>query len=193
MLKTIPSKIKYLHSSIEMPDNFLLSLENLDSKNDRIFVIENDALTEQKTIINKSKNIFLVYSDITFLLYKNISNLLKNACNMYEIDITKQKYFIYGKVVQYSTETNNHWYDFPGINKPFMHGFYFIDGQAEIFFQNNDKIESTSIQQNDIIINKPTDLIKIKTDSTINVVEFYVSPLYMLKHNQPGVWCPILV
>jgi len=193
MLKTIPSKTKYLHSSIDMPNNFLSSLNGFDSKDDRIFIIKNDALTEKDLVVNKTKNIFLVYTDEMFLLYQNISNLLKDACNMYSIDTTKQKYFIYGKVVQYSLETNNHWYDFPGINKPFLHGFYFIDGQAEIFFQNNDKIESKVIKQNDIIINKPTDLIKIKTDSTINVVEFYIAPTYMLKYNQPGVWCPILV
>jgi hypothetical protein len=192
MLKTLPSKINYLHSSINMPENLLLSLEDFESKNDRVFIIENDALAEKELTINKAKNIFLVYTDATFFLYKGISSLIKDACKMYNIDTTKQKYFIYGKVVQYSMETNNNWYDFPGINKPFLHGFYFIDGPAEIFFENNDKIESKSIKQNDIVINKPTDLIKIKTDNTINVVEFYISPTYMLKYNEPGVWCPIL-
>lgn len=193
MLKTLPSKTKYFYSNINMPYNFLLSLNDLDSKNDRIFIIENDSLEEQDTIINKAKNIFLVYSEATFSLYQQIVESLPDICATYNIDTAKQKYFIYGKVVQYSTETNNHWYDFPGTNSPFLHGFYFIDGEAEIFFQNNEKTESRTIKENDIIINKPTDLIKINTSSTINVVEFYISPLYMLKHNQPGIWCPILV
>jgi hypothetical protein len=193
MLKTLPSKIKYFHLSANIPDDFMLSLENFDSKNDRIFYIENDSLTEQDGVLNKTKNIFLVYTDHVFLLYENISNLLKDACKSYNIDNKKQKYFIYGKIVKYSPETNNHWYDFPGANKPFLHGFYFIDNKAEIFFKNNDNIESMLVKEKDIIINKPTDLIKINTDKEINVIEFYISPVSMLKHNQPGVWCPILV
>jgi hypothetical protein len=193
MLKTLPSKTNYLYSNTDMPYDFLSSINGFNSKNDRIFIIEDDLLTEKDSVVNQSKNIFLVYTEAVFFLYKNISESLKDACRMYNMDITKQRYFIYGKVVQYSTETNNHWYDFPGINTPFLHGFYFIDGQAEIFFQNNDKTQSKNVKEKDMIINKPTDLIKIKVDSTINVVEFYISPIYMLKHNQPGVWCPILV
>ena len=99
----------------------------------------------------------------------------------------------YGKNVKYYPEDNNKWYDFPGINVPFLHGFYFASGEnIKLKFNNNNIIHYQDVSPGDLIINKPTDIININVFEESNIIEFYVSPLFALKHNEPGVWVPII-
>ncbi len=189
-MKTLYSKTLYLYKNISIGAN---NIKDMSFKKDDTYRVINGILEKQKSEISYAKNIFSVYSDFSFGLYKEISNSLDQVCDMYQINKEKQKYMIYGKVSSYNPSTNNNWYDFPGINIPFLHGFYFDDIQdGEINFENNKNYSSLKLTKGDLIINKPTDLIKIKTSSDIEVVEFYIAPLFALKNNEPGVWVPIL-
>lgn len=194
-MKTLKSNIKIIKknlSSDQALNTLILDLEN-SFKKDEIYTISANKIIKENSYNSVAKNIFLNYSQSVYSLYLDISNILKEVCREYEINQSKQKYMIYGKISKYSELTNRDWYDFPGINKPSLHGFYFPQVNAcSLTVKNNDQQEAVTIQRGDIIINKPTDIINIKTDAEIDVVEFYIMPNILLKHNEPGVWCPIL-
>ena len=100
---------------------------------------------------------------------------------------------IYGKMSKYGPSTNKNWYDFPGVNIPYLHGMFFITGKPySLSFSNNNIVTKEVFNRNELFINKPTDIINIKADEENEVVEFYIAPLYALKHNEPGVWVPII-
>jgi hypothetical protein len=192
MLNQQYSKIKFIKNKLDIDFN-LENVESMSFKKDELYYVENNSLVKQKEIFNFSKNIFSIYVDECFDLYKNISIILKEVCNQYDINIEKQKYMIFGKLSTYGENTNKNWYDFPGINIPQLHGFYFIDDQEHsVSFKNNNNVIKENFYKNEIFINKPTDLINIKVKNECKIVEFYIYPMLMLKHNEPGVWIPII-
>jgi hypothetical protein len=175
--------------------NFLISIEELNffliKKND-ILKIKNKKLIkvdEEKYIV---KNIFQAYNKDIYDLYLEISNFLKEVCNEYEIYKEKQRYMIYGKIEKYSTEQNTMWFDFPGTNVPLLHGIIPLNENIELNLKNLEKNKNILLNKGDIFINKPTDLINFRVQKDINVLEFYISPISILKNNEPGVWIPIL-
>lgn len=192
-MKQILSNTKIIHKKIGIIDNLVHDIEHIGVKKEDVYVVENGSLVKKNTIITKPKNIFTIYTNACYDLYKHISIAIDHACWSYEIDKKKQKYMSYAKNVKYYPEDNNKWYDFPGINIPFLHGFYVASGDnIKIKFNNNNNIYTQDVEVGDLIINKPTDLININVSKESNIIEFYVSPLSALKNNEPGVWVPIL-
>lgn len=116
---------------------------------------------------------------------------MDDACLLYNLNRNLQKYMIYGKISEYNQDNKNIWYDFPGINIPNLHGFFFFNNNYKVSFKNQNIITEIDIKSNTIIINKPTDLIKINSENNSEVIEFYIFPNIMLKHNEPGVWIPV--
>jgi hypothetical protein len=192
MLKTIPSKIKYIHKFLGIPDKILKDIETMSFKKDDIYQVENRSLKFKKTEVKYVKNIFTIYSKEVYALYKDICELINEACELYEIDKSKQMYMIYGKTEKYNKDKNGTWYDYPGINIPFLHGFYILpENGGKIFFQNNNTIVEQEVTPGDLIINKPTDIIKFEVEDELNIIEFYISPIFALENNEPGVWIPV--
>ena len=191
MLNQTHSKTNFLKKQLDI--NFDLDhLKSMSYKKDEIYYTNNGELELKKEIVIESKNIFSVYAKSMYDLYLLISDYIKEICDIYELDINKQRYMIYGKVSKYGSNTNKNWYDFPGINIPYLHGMYFPDdAECEVSFNNNDSTIKEIFKKNSLFINKPTDIINIKTNKECEVIEFYISPLYGLKHNEPGVWVPI--
>lgn len=192
MLKTVPSKISYVYKHIGVSNKILEDISSMSFKKDDVYEVENGSLKYKKSNVYYAKNIFSVYSQDIYSVYKDICDLLNEACSTYEIDKNKQFYMIYGKTEKYHKGMNGKWYDYPGINIPFLHGFFIMSGNSnKIFFQNNDSIVSKEIIPGDLIINKPTDLIKFEVDEDMHIIEFYISPIFALKNNEPGVWIPV--
>jgi len=192
-LKTLASKTRFIRKNINPILNLKEDVESMSYKKEDVYRVEDGNLKKINTVYTYSKNIFSIYSKSCYDLYKEISECLNDSYKLYEIDKHKQNYMIYGKLEKYNKDKNKNWYDFPGINIPFMHGFYFINGNdIKINFQNNKNITVEQVQSGCIILNKPTDLIKIETEIEIDVIEFYISPLFALKNNEPGVWIPII-
>jgi len=192
-LKGIISKTKYIHKNIGVFENIISDIEHIGVKKEDVYRVDNGSLVKSDTIITKPKNIFSVYTDDCYDLYKHISIAIDHACWSYEIDKQKQKYMTYAKNVKYYPSENKKWYDFPGINIPFLHGFYVASGEnIKMHFNNSGIIVSQNLIPGDLIINKPTDFIRVEVDSESNIIEFYVSPIFALKNNEPGVWVPIL-
>ena len=192
-MKQILSKTKIIHKEIGVLENLIHDIEHIGVKKEDVYHAEDGSLIKTNTIITEPKNIFSIYADSCYELYRHVSIAVDHACWSYEINKNTQKYMTYGKNVKYYPETNNHWYDFPGINVPFLHGFYFASGEnIKLKFNNNNIIHYQDVSPGDLIINKPTDIISISVSEESNIIEFYVSPLFALKHNEPGVWVPII-
>ena len=191
MLNQTYSQTKFFKKTIDI--NFdINNLKEMSFKKDDLYYTNNGDLELKNEIIINSKNIFSVYTNGSYDLYTSISEGLKEACNLYDININKQKYMIYGKISKYGPSTNKLWYDFPGINIPYLHGIYFpVEAEYQVFFMNNNNKKEELFHKNTLFINKPTDIINIKTDKDQDVIEFYIVPLDALEHNEPGVWVPI--
>lgn len=191
MLNQTYSKTNFIKRSLDIGFDIDL-LNKMSYKKDDIYYTKDGDLKLDREIIIKSKNLFSVYNENIYTLYLEISEAVKEACSVYGINKDKQKYMIYAKFSQYGPGTNKNWYDFPGINIPHLHGMYFPAGQEyNLSFINNEITTKEVFKKDQMFINKPTDIINIKTDDWNDVIEFYVVPLYSLKHNEPGVWVPI--
>lgn len=190
MLNQIYSKSNFVKKETEF--NFdINNVKNMSFKKDELFFVKDGDLKKEKENIIESKNVFTTYSNDSYNLYKNISVLLDDACLLYNLNRNLQKYMIYGKISEYNQDNKNIWYDFPGINIPNLHGFFFFNNNYKVSFKNQNSITEIDIKSNTIIINKPTDLIKINSENNSEVIEFYIFPNIMLKHNEPGVWIPV--
>lgn len=185
------SKTKFIKKNIDI-DFDLEDIKNMSFKKDELFFVKDGDLNKENEIIHKSKNIFTTYSSSSYSLYKGISYLLREACLLYDINKDVQDYMIYGKISKYGDYNKGIWYDFPGINIPYLHGFFFFDSSYEVNFKNQNNLVTEKVEGNTVIINKPTDLINIKSEKDSEIIEFYIIPNDMLKHNEPGVWVPIL-
>lgn len=191
MMNQLFSKTKFIKKNTNFEFN-LKDIGDMSFKKDELFFVKEGELNKENEVIHSSKNIFTVYSDSSYYLYREISTALLEACSLYEINKDIQNYMIYGKLAKYGDYNSSIWYDFPGINIPYLHGFFFFDGKFDVSFKNQNSIIKEIIEKNTVIINKPTDLINIKADKDSDVVEFYIVPNKMLKYNEPGVWVPIL-
>jgi hypothetical protein len=191
MLNQTYSKTNFLKKDLDIVFD-IDRLKSMSYKKDELYYTNNGELELKNEIIIESKNIFSIYTNDMYDLYLSISSYIKEVCTKYEIDINKQRYMIYGKISRYDLDTNKNWYDFPGINIPYLHGMYFPeDAEYQVSFNNNDSTIKEVFVKNQLFINKPTDIINIKTNKESEIIEFYIAPLYALKHNEPGVWVPI--
>lgn len=191
MMNQLYSKTKFIRKNVDFNFN-LNNIKNTSYKKDELYFVKDGELNKEDEIIYNSKNIFTTYSDDAYNLYKEISILLDDACSLYEINKGVQNYMLYAKISNYGKHNSTVWYDFPGINIPYLHGFFFFGPTYEINFKNQNNVTKEKIDSHTIIINKPTDLINIKSVGESEVIEFYIAPNKMLKHNEPGVWVPIL-
>lgn len=174
-------------------ENIVHDIEHIGVKKDDVYNVVDGKLVKKDTLVKQPKNIFSVYTKSCYDLYKHVAIAVGHACNTYEVDKKIQDYMVYGKNVKYYPSGNNKWYDFPGQNIPFFHGFYFANvDNGKVHFNNGKVTQTQNVVNGDFIINKPTDLIRIEVDSESDIIEFYVSPLFALKHNEPGVWVPII-
>ncbi len=192
-MKKIFSDTKFIHKNLKGVDNIVHDIEHIGYKKEDVYNVIDGKMVKSKTVITKPKNIFSIYTEACYNLYQHIAIAVDHACKTYDINKKAQKYMMYGKHVKYLPEDSNKWYDFPGQNIPFLHGFYFAKvNEATVHFNNGVKKYSEKVVSGDLVLNKPTDLIRIDVDQESDVIEFYVSPLFALKNNEPGVWVPII-
>lgn len=190
MLNQIYSKTNFIKKETTF-DFDINNIKNMSFKKDELFFVKDGNLKKEKENIIESKNIFTTYSNDAYNLYKEIFSFLDEACKTYNLNRDIQNYMIYGKISEYDENNKNIWYDFPGINLPNLHGFFFFDNEYNISFKNQNNITEINIKNNTVLINKPTDLIKISSNKKSEIIEFYIFPNIMLKYNEPGVWIPV--
>ena len=192
-MKKIISPTRFIHKNLKGVGNVVHDIEHLGYKKEDVYNVVDGKMIKKETIVTKPKNIFSVYTESCYDLYHHLAIAVDHACKTYGVSKKAQKYMVYGKLVKYSPLDNLKWYDFPGQNIPFLHGFYFAKvGEALVHFDSGEKKYTEKVISGDLIVNKPTDLIRIEVDSESDIIEFYISPLFALKNNEPGVWVPII-
>lgn len=142
---------------------------------------------------NRPKNIFQEYNSETYKIYKEISKLLKSACEYYSIDQNRQNYFIKGKVFEYKENSNNEIFDFPGKDVPIFHGFVVLGPESlKQTYYTTKSTQDHIFSKNTITLSSPTNLINSKVVSSCYVLEYYISPLSSVIQNEQNLWIPIL-
>lgn len=187
------SKIKYFKKTLNVNTSLLLkeNTENSYIENKIHNVVYGNVEFVDKYII-KNKNFFASYDKHTYGLYKEIAKVIPDLCNLYETNSDNNEYMLYGKINEYLIESNNTWYDYPGINIPCMYGLYNTSNKEIVLeIKNNDLFETVILNPGDIFINKPTDLMKVCVKENSFLLDLYLSPRFMLINNEPGVWLPI--
>jgi hypothetical protein len=157
-----------------------------------IYAYQNFEKIESVTT-DKPKNIFQEYNAETYKIYKEISELLNEACEHYSVYKSRQNYFIKGKLFEYTLNNNNEIFDFPGRDVPVFHGFVVLgsEGMQQTYYTDHDKKEYT-FSQNTITLSAPTNLINTKVKEKCMTIEYYLSPLSSILRNDQNLWIPIL-
>lgn len=143
--------------------------------------------------IDRPKNIFQEYNLETYKIYAKISKMLNDACQHYSINKERQRYFIKGKVFEYTEDNNNEIFDFPGRDIPVFHGFVILGSESlkQTYYTARDKQEY-QLDQNMVTLSAPTNLINSKVNSSSMVIEYYLAPLSSIVQNEHNLWIPIL-
>jgi hypothetical protein len=141
----------------------------------------------------KPNNIFQEYNAETYKIYQEISELLNKACSHYSIYKNRQKYFIKGKLFEYTPNNNNEIFDFPGRDVPVFHGFVVLgsEGIKQTYYTDHDKKEYC-FEKNTVTLSAPTNLINTKVVEGCITIEYYISPLSSIIKNDQSLWIPIL-
>jgi hypothetical protein len=190
--------MKYKHRDIKI---FKTDVPTLETKN--ILMLSNSMYKEvydykdfkkiKNETMDKPKNIFQEYNKETYKIYKEVSKLLKIACEYYSIDQNRQNYFIKGRVFEYTENNNNEIFDFPGRDVPVFHGFVILGPESlKQTYYTTKSTQDHIFSKNTITLSSPTNLINSKVVSSCYVLEYYLSPLSSVIQNEQNLWIPIL-
>lgn len=132
-----------------------------------------------------NKNIFFIYDEKIYSLFKYMVFLIKIACKDYDLNFDKNKYFLSSSLIKGIDPS--FWYDTGGMSKPALFGIMSLDIDIK-------EIEISGVLKKiapgDIIISEAGN--KIKYSSPINGILFNVAPLSMIEKQYPHTWIPIL-
>jgi len=82
------------------------------------------------TIKWREYNVFQFYHPSIHKLYKNLVEMVKEACEYYEIDFEKQQYMIQGWFnINYNDKGKLDWHDHGGPYAPYFHGYYCVKAE----------------------------------------------------------------
>ena len=98
--------------------------------NRRELWVESGSIT---TVKWREYNVFQFYSPEIFNVFKAISELVKEACDYYEINFDDQKYMVQGWFnINFSNVGKLDWHDHgaPGVNS--FHGYYCVNAEPSI-------------------------------------------------------------
>lgn len=87
------------------------------------------------TIKWREYNVFQFYHSSIHNLYKNIVEMVKEACQYYEVDFDKQQYMIQGWFnINYNNKGKLDWHDHGGPYAPYFHGYYCVKAEPSITY-----------------------------------------------------------
>lgn len=129
-----------------------------------------------------SKNIFSIYNENIYSALSNIKLLLQDACNHYEINYKRSRYYLSTEyIVKLRTDA---WYDFGGIRIPCFSGIMLIDNDPLTIKVNDAELE---LNCGDIALFEAGHKIRYNREDT-KIISFSIAPLSMLKGQYPQKW-----
>lgn len=148
-------------------------------------------------------NVFQFYNDQVHKLYKSISDMVKEACNYYDVDFDEQKYYIQGWFnVNYSHVGKLTWHDHGGPYAPFFHGYYSVSAEPSIthyklFNDDRSLVENHNLNNRAILseMGHPHAMGDWDWEGPRITIAYDVVPLSLLQSNQNAPqqhWVPLL-
>jgi hypothetical protein len=144
----------FLQEKYELIENAKLrGIENLGS---------NEAWLESgslSTVKWREYNVFQFYSPEIYNVFKAISEVVREACQYYEVDFEKQKYMVQGWFnINYSDSGKLNWHDHGGPYAPHFHGYYSIKAEpSTTYYQikdGSDRVAENENKNNRLIVSE---------------------------------------
>lgn len=144
-------------------------------------------------------NVFQFHIDELYDLYKSISDMTKEACEYYEIDFEKQKFFIQGWFnINHTKKGKLDWHDHGPWGAPNFHGYYCVKAEpSSTYYKVFDKeVENKNIDGRAILseMGHPHAQADWDWEGPRVTVAYDVIPLFGLKENgmhQEQHWIPL--
>ncbi len=179
----------FKYSNVDV-SNILDLIEDYNTYRDHMLHFKSgvsaDWVREQAVAGDLSKNILGIYDSNMYTILMKIKKLLIEACNKYEINIEKSKYYISSEHESY--QLKDAWYDFGGIRIPCFSGMVFLKTDGSKITVGN---ESIIPSEGDILLFEAGHKITYGSES-FNMISFSIAPLSMLVGQYPQKWIPIL-
>jgi hypothetical protein len=145
-------------------------------------------------------NVFQFHIDELYDLYKSISDMTKEACEYYEIDFEKQKFFIQGWFnINHTKKGKLDWHDHGPWGAPNFHGYYCVKAEpSSTYYKVFDKeVENKNIDGRAILseMGHPHAQADWDWEGPRVTVAYDVIPLFGLKENgmhQEQHWIPLV-
>jgi hypothetical protein len=148
-------------------------------------------------------NVFQFYDEQVHKLYKNISDMVKEACEYYNVDFEAQKYYIQGWFnINYSHVGKLTWHDHGGPYAPYFHGYYSVSAEPSVTHYrlfNDDKfqIENHNINNRAILseMGHPHAMGDWDWEGPRITIAYDIIPLNQLESNDNAPqqhWVPLL-
>lgn len=219
MQSNYPSDIKSVSQSVQPHkffernvtgdlDNLVKELQVRYDKIERaellgVTPLKHDEAWKQSNSVSTMKwreyNVFQFHIDELYDLYKSISDMTKEACEYYEIDFEKQKFFIQGWFnINHTKKGKLDWHDHGPWGAPNFHGYYCVKAEpSSTYYKVFDKeVENKNIDGRAILseMGHPHAQADWDWEGPRVTVAYDVIPLFGLKENgmhQEQHWIPL--
>lgn len=85
------------------------------------------------TVKWREYNVFQLYHEGIYNIYKGISETMREACDYYNIDFDKQQYYVQGWFnINHSDTGKLNWHDHGAPFAPHFHGYYCVNAEPSI-------------------------------------------------------------
>ena len=109
----------------EIQNEQIKGITPLDPKSDNF--VDSQSIS---TIKWRDYNVFQFYNPEIYNVYTNLSELIKEACEYYDIDFSKQKFMVQGWFnVNFTKKGKLDWHDHGPFPAPRFHGYYSINAE----------------------------------------------------------------
>jgi len=146
---------KYLDNDLKDLSNFLKNksdeIENakirgvskLNEKNKELFV-ESGSIS---TVKWREYNVFQFYHEGIYNLFSSLSEVVKEACDYYEIDFKQQQYMVQGWFnINYHNKGKLDWHDHGAYKAPIFHGYYCVNAEPSSTYYKIDNDDNRVVE-----------------------------------------------
>lgn len=148
-------------------------------------------------------NVFQFYHPGIYQLYKSVSDMVKDACEYYDVNFAEQQYMIQGWFnINHAKVGKLDWHDHGGPYAPFFHGYYCVSAEPSVthyrlFNEDAGIVENKNINNRAIVseMGHPHAMGDWSWDGPRITIAYDIIPLSLLKDNKDAPqqhWIPLL-
>ena len=149
-------------------------------------------------------NVFQFYNHDIRKLYKNVSDMVKEACEYYGVNFEEQDYYIQGWFnINHSHVGKLDWHDHGGPGAPYFHGYYCVSAEPstthyKLFNDDNRIVDNHNLNNRAIVseMGHPHAMSDWDWDGPRITIAYDIIPLQVLIDNSYKVpeqhWIPLI-